>query len=221
MTPALLVGIAGLAFLDSFNPATLVAVTLILLTPGHHPVAKALAFVCGAFATVALIGAAVFLAADQAASAVESGLVWLRRIAFGAAALGLLVAGVRRLRPSRRRRVELPGWFTPLTAVPLGAVMTGADLPNAFPYFIAIERLVAAGVTQLDGLLVITGYAVVYCVPCLVLLALGMRQGDRVRARLRGLYERFGTEATVPARPATASALIAAGLGLLWVAGTV
>jgi hypothetical protein len=44
--------------------------------------------------------------------------------------------------------------------------MTGADLPNAFPYFIAIERLINAEVDTITGLAVLAGYAVIYCLPC-------------------------------------------------------
>ena len=50
MSASLLVGIAGLAALDSFNPATLVAVTLILLGSRRRPVPEALGFVLGASA---------------------------------------------------------------------------------------------------------------------------------------------------------------------------
>ena len=44
--------IAGLAALDSLNPATLVAITLILLSSRRRPLAEAVGCVIGAFATV-------------------------------------------------------------------------------------------------------------------------------------------------------------------------
>ena len=190
--------IAGLAALDSLNPATLVAITLILLSSRGRPVAEAMGFVLGAFATVVVVGAAVYLGADAAASSLTSGLTWLRRAAFGLAALALFVASVRSLRPRQRKAIALPAWFTPLTAAGLGVLMTGADLPNAFPYFIAIERLVSAGLGAGSALLVLVAYAVVYCLPCLVLLALGLSHGRRVTDSLRRLHDRFGSEATIP-----------------------
>jgi hypothetical protein len=197
VTAGLLLTVAGLAALDSLNPATIGAV-LVLLLPTSRPVASALGFVAGAYLTVLLLGAAVFLAADAAADSVTGGLVWVRRTAFGLAAVILLLTALRRLRSRHRRAVQLPAWFTPLTAVPLGAVVTGADLPNAFPYFIAIERLVTAGVDRVPGLAVLIGYAAVYCLPCLVLLALGRAHGDRVRGRLQPLYDRFGAARPLP-----------------------
>jgi hypothetical protein len=210
MSPALAAGIAGLAVLDSFNPATIAGVALILLSPMHRPVTSALAYVLGAYAVVLAMGAVVLLSAGAAASAVSGGLVWIRRIAFAFAALALLVAAVRRLRDRRRGAVELPAWFSPWTAAPIGVLVTGADLPNAFPYLVAIERLLAAGVSTGPGILVLALYAVVYCLPCLVLLLLGTLHGERVRRRLVRVYDRIGRERTV-----SRSLPVAAGLALL------
>ncbi|WP_445259017.1 hypothetical protein [Nocardioides aurantiacus] len=120
----------------------------------------------------------------------------------------LLVSAVRALRARRRAAIGLPRWFTPLTAAGLGVVMTGADLPNAFPYVIAVERLLDASVGTGTALLVLALYAVVYCVPCLVLLALGLRHSDRVTGWLRRLHDRFGSEATMPANPWKALVLL-------------
>lgn len=211
MTGGLLAVIAGLAVLDSFNPATLVSVTLILLLPGARPVPTALALVAGAFATVAAVGILVFLGASQAAETFDAGLPWLRRIAFGVAAAALLVAGIRRFRTRTRKPVALPGWLTPWTAFPLGVLMTGADLPNAFPYLIAIERLVSAEVPTAQAVLVLAGYALVYCIPCLILLAAGLTHGERVRARLSGLYERYGAGGEVAGSTPRALALLGVG----------
>jgi hypothetical protein len=198
VSAALLAGIAGLALLDALNPATIGGVALALLAPLRRPVASAAAFVAGAYATVLALGLAVWSGADAAADAVTDGVAWVRRIALGLAALLLLVSAVRRLRSRHRRAVTLPAWFGPWTAAPLGVLVTGADLPNAFPYVIAIERLVTAGVPDGQAVAVLAGYALVYCAPCLVLLALGATHGDAVRRRLGGVYERIGSARTVP-----------------------
>lgn len=79
------------------------------------------------------------------------------------------------------------------TAFPLGILVTGADLPNAFPYFIAIERMSAADIDIPVGLFVLAGYSLVYCIPCLILLALGLAHGDKVRSLLRKVLDRFST----------------------------
>ena len=219
MTWALLGGIAGLAVLDSFNPATLVAVALILLASRARPVAETAGFVVGAFGSVLVVGAGVYLGADAAAQAASDGLVWVRRGAFGLAAAVVALAAARSLRPRRRRAVALPGWFTPWTAAGLGVVMTAADLPNAFPYFIAIERLVAADLPTGVAVAVLAGYAALYCLPCLVLLAAGLR-GGRTREWLQRLHARFGSEADLAASPLTAGVLLVVAVGLGAVAVT-
>ena len=221
MTPALLVGIAGLAALDSLNPATIAGVALILLAPLQRRLATALAYVAGAYLTVLAIGVAVYAGADLAADVVTGGLVWVRRGAFGLAALLLLVAAVRRLRPQQRSAVVLPRWFGPWTAAPVGVLVTAADLPNAFPYLIAIERLVTADVALATGLWILAGYAIVYCLPCLVLLAVGTLHGERVRRRLQRVYDRIGQARTVPRSIPAALGLVLLGAAVAAIAARV
>lgn len=193
MTSALLAGIAGLALLDSLNPATIVAVTLVLIAAPRRAGFLAGAAVLGAAITVFAAGAALFLTAGAAADAVDGIVTGLRYLAFGAAGIALITAGIRRLTERPRHPITLPTWFGPWTALPFGAVLTAADLPNAFPYFIAIERLVSSDVNVGVGLLVIAGYTLIYCLPCLAMLAVGVMARDRVRTKLQRLVDRFGT----------------------------
>ncbi|GAB7037273.1 MULTISPECIES: GAP family protein [Catenuloplanes] len=215
MTAVLLAGIAGLALLDALNPATIAGVALLLLAPMAHPARAAAGFVAGAYLTVLALGAVVYLGADVAADAAGNGLVWVRRVAFTVAAVALAAGGLRRLRDRVRPAVTVPGWVNPASAAVLGTVMTGADLPNAFPYFIAIERIVNADAGTTRSLLVIAGYALVYC---LLLLIAGAVRGDRVRRRLGGLYERLGTEKKQPRSVPVAAGYLVAAAGVLSVA---
>ena len=216
MTAALLAGVAGLALLDALNPATIAGVALLLLAPIAHPRRSAAGFVAGAYLTVFALGGLVYFGADTAADTAGNGLVWVRRAAFTVAAVALAVAGLRRLKSRIRPAVTVPGWVNPLTAAVLGFVMTGADLPNAFPYFIAIERIVNADVGTIPGLLMIAGYSLIYCLPCLLLLIAGVTRGDRVRRRLGTLYERLGAEKKQPRSvPIAAGYLVAAAAVLI------
>lgn len=67
MTAPLLLAVVGLAALDSLNPATIVAVTLILQAAPRRPALMALVTVLGAALTVFAAGAALFLGAGAAA----------------------------------------------------------------------------------------------------------------------------------------------------------
>jgi Sap, sulfolipid-1-addressing protein len=219
MTWVLIAGIAGLALLDSLNPATIVAITMILLTGPPRPILSAMAFVTGAALTVFTLGAVLFVSAGAAAEVISDGIGWLRRFAFGLAAVALFVSAARRLRPRPRQPISLPVWFSPATALPLGVMMTGADLPNAFPYFIAIERLINAEVDTTTGLAVIAGYAVIYCLPCLVLLLAGRVLHERIQPRLQGLFRRL-TTGTSPRSVPAAIALAVLGIGVASIAAT-
>jgi hypothetical protein len=210
MSGPLLLAIAGLAALDAFNPATIVAVTLILLAAPRRPALTALVTVLGAALTVFGAGAALFLGAGAAAGAVDGIVQGIRYVAFAAAGLVLVISGIRRFRTRARTPITLPSWFTPWTALPFGALLTGADLPNAFPYFIAIERLLDARLAPGEGLLVLAGYAVIYCLPCLALLVVGILARERTRALLSRITARLGT-GDVKASPATGVVLILLG----------
>ena len=69
ISSGLLAGIAALALADSLNPATIVVITLILLTVRQRPGASAMAFALGALCTVFVLGAVIFLGAGAAADA--------------------------------------------------------------------------------------------------------------------------------------------------------
>ena len=193
MSGSLLASIAGLSLLDSLNPATIVTVALILLTVPRRPVATALTFVTGALLTVLTVGLVIYASAGAAAGAVADGTRWLRRFAFAIAAVALAVSAYRRLSDRPRTLPRLPAWVAVRTAIPLGVVVTGADLPNAFPYFIAIERLLSEDVSTPVSIAVLGGYSLVYCLPCLVLVALYASLHERVQPWLVRVERRLGT----------------------------
>ncbi|GAA2722517.1 GAP family protein [Cellulomonas aerilata] len=198
LTVSLMWAIAGLAALDSLNPATIAGVTLILLAPMRRPGVTALAYVMGAGVIVWTVGAGLLVGSAQVGEAVAGASTWVRRGALLLAAVILTISAVRRLSPRTRAAVVLPTWFGPWTAAPLGVLVTAADLPNAFPYLLAIERLSAAAVPTGAGLAVLAGYSLVYCLPCLLLLAAGSVWRDRITSRLQRVYLRFGGERVQP-----------------------
>jgi cytochrome c biogenesis protein CcdA len=190
---ALVLSITGLALLDSLNPATIVAVTLILLAAPKRAGLIALGAVTGAAITVFAVGAALFVTAGAAAGAVDGIIIGLRVLAFGAAGIALIVLGVKRFKGRERKPIALPAWFTPAKALPFGVLLTAADLPNAFPYFIAIERMVSTDVGITTGLLVLLGYTIIYFLPCLILLLAGTVNRDRTRSWLQKIVAKFGS----------------------------
>ncbi|WP_369051856.1 GAP family protein [Kineococcus terrestris] len=216
----LLLTIAGLAALDSLNAATFAGVVLVLVAAPRRPGPTALAYVAGAYAVVLAVGTALFATAGAVGGAVETGGLWVRRGALVLAATALAVTGLRRLRERRRAGLSLPSWFGPWSAVPAGVLVTAADLPNAFPYLLAVERLTAAQVPTGTGIAVLAAYSLVYCLPCLLLLAVRLVQRERTAAWSRLLHQRFGTARTVPRSVPAATAWGVAAVAVLVVALT-
>lgn len=76
---------------------------------------------------------------------------------------------------------------------------------------IAIERLIDAQADTGEALLVLAGYTVIYCLPCLMLLVIGLLSRQRTRALLARITNRLGT-GDVPGSPPAAIALMTLGL---------
>lgn len=204
MSIELAVALAGLALLDAVNTSTSFVVMVILLTaraPGRSAAAYAVA------ATVSFLGLAVGLyAGASAAETVVGDLArWLRRVTFGLLALWLLHLAYKRLRDRPRRAFVLPSWFTPLSAVPIGVAATIADLPNAFPLLVAVERLTAADLGWATVLPVLVAYVAVYAVPIALVVVLGAWKGGRARAAMKRVTDRFLTGTARRSLPLAAS----------------
>lgn len=211
ITSEFLLSITGLALLDSLNPATIGTVTLILLAAPKKAGLIALSAVIGAAATVFAVGATLFISAGAAAGAVDTIIVGLRFLAFGAAGIYLIASGSKRFRERERKAISLPAWFSARTALPFGAFLTAADLPNAFPYFITIERMVSRDVDQNTGLLIILGYTLIYCLPCLILLLVGTLSREVTKKWLERLVAKLGSG---PIKRSVPIAIVTIALGL-------
>lgn len=190
MSGELVAALVGLALLDSLNTSTLFLVMVLLLT-ATSPIRCAVAYAVGA--TLSFLGLAIGLyAGASAAEAVVSDLArWLRRGTLVLLALWLLYLAFKRLRDRPRKPLLLPAWFGPVAALPIGAVATVADLPNAFPLFIAVERLVSAPIGWPVVLPALCGYVAVYALPIAVVIVLGRWQGAQARAVMRRITDRF------------------------------
>lgn len=209
MSVELVAALAGLALLDSLNTSTLFIVMVVLLT-ARDPVRAGAAYMAGA--TLAFLGLAIALyTGASAAEAVVSDVArWLRRGIFSLLALWLLYLAFKRLRDRPRKPFLLPQWFSPLTAIPIGIAATVADLPNAFPLFLAIERILAADLDRQLAVAVLCGYTTIYALPIAALLVLGARQGPRVRAGMQRITNRFLSGVARRSIPVAAGLTIAA-----------
>lgn len=190
MRSELVIALMGLALLDSLNTSTLFIVMVVLLG-ARDPLRSGAAYAAGAVLAFVALAVALYTGASAAEAVVSDLARWLRRGTFALLAVWLLFLAWKRLRDRPRKPFLLPAWFSPLTAVPIGVAATIADLPNAFPLFLAVERLVAADLDRQVGVVALCGYTVVYSLPVVALLLLGARRGARVRAGMQRITDRF------------------------------
>jgi hypothetical protein len=204
VTVSLALALGGLAVIDAVNLATIWVVVIILLA-AQRPAATGWTFAFGAIGTFLAGTLLVYFGASYAGDLVADLALWMRRIVFSASAVTLVVMGIRRLKARERHGIELPAWVNPWSGLPLGVAATISDLPNAFPMFFAVERLIEADVDQPVATLALIGYTAVYALPTLFILVVGLAYKDRVRAQLQRLYDRF---AVGPARASWKLALL-------------
>jgi hypothetical protein len=73
--------------------------------------------------------------------------------------------------------------------------------------------MVSTDVGITTGLLVLLGYTIIYCLPCLILLLVGTVNRDRTRSWLQRIVAKFGS-GTVKRSIAIGIITIAAGVGV-------
>lgn len=190
MSGGLVAALVGLAVVDSLNLSTIAVVILILLTV-QRPVATGWVYALGAVVAFFGLTMLVYFGASFAGTLIEDLAAWMRRIIFLGFGVMFVVFGVRRFRTRERRGYPLLRWVNPLTAFPLGIVATLADLPNAFPMFFAVERLIDAEVSAPTAVAALAGYTLIYAVPTVLVLVLGILFKDRPRDRFREVYDRL------------------------------
>lgn len=190
MTGDLVATLVGLALLDSVNTSTLFVVMVVLLT-ARSPVRSASAYAVGAAGSFFGLACGLYAGAAAAEAVVADLAGWLRRGTLVLLALWLLYLGFKRLRDRPRKPLLLPAWFGPLTAFPIGALATVADLPNAFPLFIAVERLTSAPIEGPVAVLALAGYVAVYALPIVVVIVIGVAKADQARAAMRRITDHF------------------------------
>lgn len=192
MTITLFITLFGLAVVDSINTSTIWLVILILLT-ARRPIATGWAYTAGAMSLFFIFAITLFLGAATAGTFVEDISVWMRRLILVALTVFFVVMAVRRLKTRVRKMPVAPKWVNPLMALPLGLIATLSDLPNAFPLFIAVERLIASGVDNITGVAILAGYTVIYALPTLAILVGGIFFRKRIMKRLQNFMRRFTT----------------------------
>lgn len=205
-----LLGLVGLALVDSTSIGTLVLPLLLLLGPRVH-VGRYLVLVGTVAGFYAVVGIALVLGGGALVSAVDVGdALWLRwaQLAVGVVLLAAGVAGDKALARWRRSRGAPPrdragSWASRLAgeqaaygtvvAVGLGAALV--EVASMLPFLAAAGIITAADLPAPVAAALVVGYAAVMVTPALALLGGRLLLGRRLEGPL-GRFSAWLSRAT-------------------------
>ena len=201
----LLILLIPIALLDSLNPTAIGVIIVLLAMP--KPVPRVIAAIAGFGFAYFAFGVMVVLGAGNLIAQVSGWfsewfsnpppVLYVLQLALAA---GLFYYFFRQWRkqpnpaaaaaPSRSVR-----WAaTPAAAFALGAALNASELPTAFPYLAALERVTASRVIAVEAVVALLIYAVIFVLPLILILALYLRLRERAAPaieRISGGVERW------------------------------
>jgi cytochrome c biogenesis protein CcdA len=208
---AILAPVLGLALLDSLNPTLFVAQLYLMTTT--RPLARLLSYVGGVLtanfaAGLLVLGGLRSVIAnffdELSPVAVNGGLLAL--------GLALVVYGLTmKVKRDEQQVARTPKSLHPFQTYLLGLVVMANEATTALPYFVAIERMVRAGLDALGNLFVLSLYNLVFIAPLLLFVALFVAYRDRFTQQL----ERFNRGVARWLPRITKWLLLVAGVALL------
>jgi cytochrome c biogenesis protein CcdA len=198
VTTGMLIGILGLAVLESLNPSALVVTIALLSRP--KPAPRVFAYAAGIFVVFFSLGVAAVLGGDGVLNFVKDlrsrHLAYVLQLPIG---LGLVVWGWWLLQHppafDQPSRVSNPPHGPVWGVFLLGLGVTLVEALTAFPYFGAIAILLDAELPKHESIMALVAFNLLFITPPLLLLWITSTLGRRAPAfleRLRHFIELEG-----------------------------
>jgi cytochrome c biogenesis protein CcdA len=192
MTASLL-GVFGLALVDSINPSAL-GVTLYLLLSGKSARPKVLVYIAGVFLSYFVIGVLLVLGLESIQAYLQSSVAYAVQGVVGA--LLLLYGIFAPSQPKRKAQTETRAQTQSLVGLFfLGITVTVLEFTTALPYLGAIGLLTAANLAVMQWLPILLVYNIIFVLPPLSLLLAYSVFGERLEKRFANWQERLKKEA--------------------------
>lgn len=179
MSLEMAISLLCLAVVDSFNPSALIITGVLLIKSRKEDrLVNILAYVAGIFVSYFILGALLFLGADEFIDTIKnissSTIYQVVQLVIGLSLLLYAVIAPVELKPSikKRRELRVGKILGPKLLFFYGAYVTTAELITALPYFAAITLLVNAQVNMVIGFLVIFIYCIIFVLPPLFIALL-------------------------------------------------
>ena len=185
----LLLGLAGLALLDSTSFGTFVVPLVVLVAMRRvdpKPFGVYLGTVYGFYFLVGVallfgIGALLEVIGDALAS---EPVAWLQ-LAIGIGLVGLGIWLARRPKDTKPRRSFMPASFGPRAMATLALGTTTVEVATMWPYLAAVGLLSAADTSMTQQIAVLAIYCVVMILPAIIVLLVVRRKGAEIWPRLQ------------------------------------
>jgi cytochrome c biogenesis protein CcdA len=188
---ALLIGLLGLALVDSLNPSAIGITVYLLLVEGRY-VARVLTYLSGVFATYLGIGVLLLLGvaavADRITPVLQSGPAYGMQLVAGVGMLAYAILAPSKKKDKKKDRTTAqapPRSLRPAALFLLGVTVSVLEFSTALPYLGAIALLSRSQLPLPVTTGLLAAYTAVMLLPPLLILAAYTRVRGRLRDRLQ------------------------------------
>jgi cytochrome c biogenesis protein CcdA len=166
---ALILSLTLLGLVDSLNPATIIAMVFLLSTA--QPLPRTASFLLGVGATYFLCGLLIHLGFGVVFDYIQNFFKGTGGY-IAKAVLGVVLVGFGLYLHYKPQNTDFktPASIHPGATFVFGVVSTLSDMPTAFPYLVALERISTINPDLIMTLLLLFYYNILYALPALTLL---------------------------------------------------
>jgi cytochrome c biogenesis protein CcdA len=190
---SLAISLTLLGLVDSLNPATIIAMVFLLSTA--QPLPRTTSFLLGVGATYLLCGLLIYLGFGAVFDYIQNFFKGTGGY-IAKAVLGVVLVGASLYLHYQPQNTDFktPASIHPGATFVFGVVSTISDMPTAFPYLVALERISAFNPDIVTTILLLLFYNILYALPALILLfsyLLARRHAATVIENIKGFFQRW------------------------------
>jgi cytochrome c biogenesis protein CcdA len=198
---SLIITLTLLGLLDSLNPATIIAMVFLLSTT--QPLPRTTSFLFGVGVTYFICGLLVHLGFSSVFDYIQNFLAstwgYVVRALLG---IVLVVTSLWLYYRKSGANTKTPTAIYPVATFIFGFTSTLSDMPTAFPYLVALERVSAANTNLIPTLFLLLYYNILYTLPALILLfsyLLAKRHAAAIIETIKTFFQRWMKPVTIVA----------------------
>jgi cytochrome c biogenesis protein CcdA len=166
---SLIITLTLLGLLDSLNPATIIAMVFLLST--INPLPRTVSFLLGVGVTYFICGLLVHLGLSSVFDYVQNFLAstwgYIVRAILG---IVLVITSLWLYYKKSETSTKTPTAIHPAATFIFGVTSTISDMPTAFPYLVALERISTINPDFITTFILLLYYNILYALPALILL---------------------------------------------------